>query len=193
MHYFSQSSIFCVHPSAAAGLRQDFVNDKNGEILLCVTLPCIKEIRSAGASGEPTVSEGALFTCAHFTRDFVFFVEDIAVKRARSARGQIRTNAQICARKTEISKISVSFVRYGSARPRDALGAFVAQRVSRRTPRELAPAGLPGRIRADVSYGKPEIGCGRPAVCCGRQPSSLREAKHSAHYGRVNVGCLMGD
>ena len=39
MHYFSQSSIFCVHPSAAAGLRQDFVNDKNGEILLCVTLP----------------------------------------------------------------------------------------------------------------------------------------------------------
>ena len=28
MHYFSQSSIFCVHPSAAAGLRQDFVNDK---------------------------------------------------------------------------------------------------------------------------------------------------------------------
>ena len=41
MHYFSQSSIFCVHPSAAAGLRQDFVNDRNGEILLCVTLPCI--------------------------------------------------------------------------------------------------------------------------------------------------------
>ena len=39
MHYFSQSSIFCVHPSAVAGLRQDFVNDKNGEILLCVTLP----------------------------------------------------------------------------------------------------------------------------------------------------------
>ena len=28
-------------PSAAAGLRQDFVNDRNGEILLCVTLPCI--------------------------------------------------------------------------------------------------------------------------------------------------------
>ena len=39
MHYFLQSSIFCVHPSAAAGLRQDFVNDRNGEILLCVTLP----------------------------------------------------------------------------------------------------------------------------------------------------------
>ena len=39
MHYFSQSSIFCMDPSAAAGLRQDFVNDKNGEILLCVTLP----------------------------------------------------------------------------------------------------------------------------------------------------------
>ena len=58
MHYFSQSSIFCVHPSAAAGLRQDFVNDRNGEILLCGTLPCIKEMRSAGASGEPTVSEG---------------------------------------------------------------------------------------------------------------------------------------
>ena len=32
-----------MHPSAAAGLRQDFVNDRNGEILLCVTLPCIKE------------------------------------------------------------------------------------------------------------------------------------------------------
>ena len=41
MHYFSQSSIFCMDPSAAAGLRQDFVNDRNGEILLCVTLPCI--------------------------------------------------------------------------------------------------------------------------------------------------------
>ena len=43
MHYFLQSSIFCVHPSAAAGLRQAFVNDRNGEILLYVTLPCIKE------------------------------------------------------------------------------------------------------------------------------------------------------
>ena len=43
MQHFSQSSIFCVHPSAAAGLRQAFVNDRNGEILLCVTLPCIKE------------------------------------------------------------------------------------------------------------------------------------------------------
>ena len=63
MHYFSQSSIFCVHPSAAAGLRQDFVNDKNGEILLCVTLPSIKEMRSAGASGEPTVSEGTASMC----------------------------------------------------------------------------------------------------------------------------------
>ena len=30
-------------PSAAAGLRQDFVNYRDGEILLCVTLPCIKE------------------------------------------------------------------------------------------------------------------------------------------------------
>ncbi len=63
MHYFSQSSIFCVHPSAAAGLRQDFVNDRNGEILLCETLPCIKEMRSAGASGEPTVSEGTASMC----------------------------------------------------------------------------------------------------------------------------------
>ena len=26
---------FCVHPSAAAGLRQDFLNDRIGEILLC--------------------------------------------------------------------------------------------------------------------------------------------------------------
>ena len=44
MQHFSQSSILCVHPSAAAGLRQAFVNDRNGEILLCVTLPCIKEM-----------------------------------------------------------------------------------------------------------------------------------------------------
>ena len=57
MHYFSQSSIFCVHPSAAAGLRQDFVNDRNGEILLCVTLPCItvrsfaERLRGWGAIG----------------------------------------------------------------------------------------------------------------------------------------------
>ena len=43
MQHFSQNSILCVHPSAAAGLRQAFVNDRNGEILLCVTLPCIKE------------------------------------------------------------------------------------------------------------------------------------------------------
>ena len=63
MHYFSQSSIFCMDPSAAAGLRQDFVNDRNGEILLCETLPCIKEMRSAGASGEPTVSEGTASMC----------------------------------------------------------------------------------------------------------------------------------
>ena len=68
MHYFSQSSIFCVHPSAAAGLRQDFVNDRNGEILLCVTLPCItvrsfaERLRGWGAIGvvsqdgvQPTV------------------------------------------------------------------------------------------------------------------------------------------
>ena len=43
MQHFSQSSFFCVHPPAAAGLRQAFLNDRNGEILLCVTLPCIKE------------------------------------------------------------------------------------------------------------------------------------------------------
>ena len=43
MQHFSQNSILCVHPSAAAGLRQAFVNDRNGEILLYVTLPCIKE------------------------------------------------------------------------------------------------------------------------------------------------------
>ena len=60
MHYFSQSSIFCVHPSAAAGLRQDFVNDRNGEILLCVTLPCItvrsfaERLRGWGAIGVVT-------------------------------------------------------------------------------------------------------------------------------------------
>ena len=57
MHYFSQSSIFCVHPSAAAGLRQDFVNDRNGEIRLCVTLPCIKEIRS--------MMHGKVSSCIH--------------------------------------------------------------------------------------------------------------------------------
>ena len=57
MHYFSQSSIFCMDPSAAAGLRQDFVNDRNGEILLCVTLPCItvrsfaERLRGWGAIG----------------------------------------------------------------------------------------------------------------------------------------------
>ena len=44
-------------PSAAAGLRQDFVNDRNGEILLCVTLPCItvrsfaERLRGWGAIG----------------------------------------------------------------------------------------------------------------------------------------------
>ena len=62
MHYFSQSSIFCMDPSAAAGLRQDFVNDRNGEILLCVTLPCItvrsfaERLRGWGAIAVVTAS-----------------------------------------------------------------------------------------------------------------------------------------
>ena len=66
MHYFSQSSIFCVHPSAAAGLRQDFVNDRNGEILLCVTLPCItvrsfaERLRGWGAIGVVSQVEAYL-------------------------------------------------------------------------------------------------------------------------------------
>ena len=51
MQHFSQNSILCVHPSAAAGLRQAFVNDRNGEILLYVTLACIKEmVRFQGGS-----------------------------------------------------------------------------------------------------------------------------------------------
>ena len=65
MQHFSQSSIFCVHPSAAAGLRQAFVNDRNGEILLYVTLPCIKEtVRFQAGSRGWVLCNGSAAACA---------------------------------------------------------------------------------------------------------------------------------
>ena len=65
MQHFSQNSILCVHPSAAAGLRQAFVNDRNGEILLYVTLPCIKEtVRfQAGSRGWVLCNGSAREAC----------------------------------------------------------------------------------------------------------------------------------
>ena len=95
MHYFSQSSIFCVHPSAAAGLRQAFVNDRNGEILLYVTLPCIKEtvrfppegpdgggcyVRGQPAGVEPCFQQGFL------ARSTVDDVEGVPGKPAVAAQ-----------------------------------------------------------------------------------------------------------